>query len=467
VSEVFGYHTDMHLLLRERPRPARIRELPNAWRLAVLTVCFGAFMGQLDASITTLAYPALRSRFGMSLAAVSWVSLSYLLTLTLLLVPAGRLSDALGRKLFYLYGFGVFTAASLACALAPSLDALIAFRVVQALGAAMLQANSIALISNVAPRRCLRGALGAQAAAQALGLGLGPALGGLLVDTIGWRWVFGMNVPVGVLALTAGIFLLPRTRERRPGFTISLGPMKVRAVRRGLFGAAGGYLVLFGPLVLVPVLLAERGYSALVAGLVLTTLPVGFAIGASVLKCRGTWALALSTAALAALLVLPLEPAVLVPLLGVLGLGLGGYAPANNAQVMAAVPASESGSVSGLLNTARSLGTSGGVYLVTSAVALARGGGGGSGGGGDAVGARLAFAGLLAVSVLTLLTAVTTPANPVDQHFVDLVPAPAGPQDRALVRGDDEQGVGDLSELPDQQRQPRDVGQVQREAAHH
>src|SRR4051812_12789388 len=133
----------VNALLRERPRPARVRNHPSAWHLAVLTVCFGAFMGQLDASITTLAYPALRTEFHASLSAVSWVSLSYLLTLTLLLVPVGRVSDALGRKLFYVYGFAVFTAASAACALAPTLDALIAFRVVQALGAAMLQANSI------------------------------------------------------------------------------------------------------------------------------------------------------------------------------------------------------------------------------------------------------------------------------------------------------------------------------------
>jgi len=304
----------VNVLLRERARPDRIRDLPFAWRLAILTVCFGAFMGQLDASITTLAYPALRTEFGASLAAVSWVSLAYLLTLTVLLVPTGRLSDALGRKLFYVYGFGVFTAASAACALAPSLDALIAFRVVQALGAAMLQANSIALISNAAPREKLRQALGVQAAAQALGLGLGPAVGGLLVDTLGWRWVFGVNVPVGVVALIGGVFLLPRTRERNPGCGADLAPLRQHDVRWGLLGAAGGYLVLFGPLVLVPVIMAARGSSALASGLVLTTLPVGFAVGASFLKCRAGLSLGLAVAALAGLLVLPFEPPPAAPI---------------------------------------------------------------------------------------------------------------------------------------------------------
>jgi MFS family permease len=81
-------------LTRERARPARVREWPHAWWLAVATVCFGAFMGQLDASIVTLAYRPLRSEFGTSLAAVQWVSLSYLLVLAALLIPVGRLADA-------------------------------------------------------------------------------------------------------------------------------------------------------------------------------------------------------------------------------------------------------------------------------------------------------------------------------------------------------------------------------------
>jgi predicted MFS family arabinose efflux permease len=453
-----AYDGIVNVLLRERARPDRIRRLPSAWRLAVLTVCFGAFMGQLDASITTLAYPALRTEFHASLSAVSWVSLSYLLTLTLLLVPVGRLSDALGRKLIYVYGFAVFTAASAACALAPSLDTLIAFRVVQAVGAAMLQANSIALISNAAPRAKLRTALGVQAAAQALGLGLGPAVGGLLVDTVGWRWVFGVNVPVGVIALVGGVFLLPRTRERAYGLRPDLSPLKRPEVRWGLLGAAGGYLVLFGPLVLVPVIMAARGGSVLVSGLVLTTLPLGFAVGASFLKCRAVVGLGLAGAALGTLLVLPFEPVVLAPLLGVLGLGLGSYAPANNAQVMAAVPQGASGVVSGLLNTARSLGTSGGVYLVTSAIALAAHDAG--------RGARYAFAGLLTVCLLTIVAAIRPSPHPVQDELVDEPPTPFRPQIGPLVRGHDQQRVADLSQLPGQQRQARDVRQVQREAAH-
>ncbi len=268
---------------------------------------------------------------------MEWVSLAYLLTLVALLVPVGRLADARGRKLFYLYGFVVFTAASAACGLAPSLTALVAFRVVQAAGAAMLQANSVALVTTSAPRDRMRSALGVQAAAQALGLALGPTVGAALVTTVGWRWVFGINVPIGVAAVVAGHFLLPRTRGRTPvpafdwaglgwlatattalllgvsaasglpfpGWAVGalfavaaaaawafvrrqrraaaplldLALLRVPAVGPGLVGALSGYLVLFGPLVLVPVVLNAAGTSELVVGLVVSALPAGFAAG--------------------------------------------------------------------------------------------------------------------------------------------------------------------------------------------
>src|SRR5262249_17280883 len=154
------------------------------------TVCFGAFMGQLDASIVTVAFPAMQRQFGASLAAAQWVSLAYLLALTALLVPAGRWSDRAGRKLVYLYGFVVFAGAAAACGLARSLGVLIGLRVLQAAGAAMLQANSVALVVTSVPQDKRRAALGIQAAAQAVGLACGPVTGGLLVATAGWRWIF-------------------------------------------------------------------------------------------------------------------------------------------------------------------------------------------------------------------------------------------------------------------------------------
>ncbi len=426
----------MSLLLAERPRPVRVRDSRLGWWLAIGTVCLGAFMGQLDASIVVLTYPALESRFHASTAAVEWVSLGYLLTLTALLVPAGRLSDAHGRKLHYLYGFVVFTLASAACGLAPSLAALIGFRAAQAVGAALMQANSVALVATSAPRERLRAALGVQAGAQALGLALGPTLGGVIVAGPGWRWVFLLNVPVGVLALVAGHYFLPRTRIRTPvdrfdwpgllllgasstalllaisaasglelpvpavavlfavaataGIALArrlvraTGPLidpallRTRGTVLGLLGALGGYLVLFGPLVLVPAELTRHGTSLATAGVVLTALPAGFALAALTAdrllpyawtdRRRALTGAALATCALVSMLaVLPTHPdaPMLVLPLVLLGAGLGVFAPANNALIMAAIPPGAEGTGGGLVNMARALGTALGVALVT------------------------------------------------------------------------------------------------------
>jgi MFS family permease len=389
-----------------------------------------------------VAFPALQRQFGAGLASVQWVSLAYLLVLTALLVPAGRWSDRAGRKLMYLYGFVLFAGSSAACGLAPSLGALIALRVVQAAGAALLQANSVALVVTSVPARTRRAALGVQAAAQAVGLASGPVVGGLLVATAGWRWVFFLNVPVGVLAVVAGVYLLPRTRGpagqllavqppagRRgtdPGGTVLLasattagmlaisalsglgapgwaaavfagvavltGAALLRHERRvaaplldlramaasgtgaALLGALCAYLVLFGPLVLFPQVVSAQGGSAESAGLLLTALPAGFGLAAAAAdrllpdgwsnkhRCLlGGAVVAVSAAGLA----LPAPHAVTVVLLGLLGIGLGVYTPANNAEIMAAVPARDAAAAGGMVNMTRGTGTALGVAVVT------------------------------------------------------------------------------------------------------
>ena len=168
-------------------------------------------MGQLDASIVTVALPTLQRTFQTSVGAVTWVGLSYLLVLVATVTAVGRFADMWGRKLLYVYGFAVFVIGSALCGLAPSLGALIAFRVLQAVGAAMLQANSVAIIVIAVPRVSLGKAIGIQGAAQAIGLALGPSVGGLLLAAGGWRLIFMVNVPFGVLGVIAGLLLIPRS----------------------------------------------------------------------------------------------------------------------------------------------------------------------------------------------------------------------------------------------------------------
>jgi EmrB/QacA subfamily drug resistance transporter len=210
----------------EPPRPPAIARHPWAPWLAVGTVCVGAFMGQLDASIVTLALPTLRREFHAGLAATEWVALSYLLVLAATVTPIGRVADMAGRKLLYLGGFGVFVAGSALCAAAPDLAWLDAARVLQALGAAMLQANSVAIIAHAVPPDRIGRGIGLQGAAQAVGLAAGPAVGGALIALGGWRLIFLVNVPAGVLGMVLGWFLLPRSRGL------------VRATRFDLWGAA-------------------------------------------------------------------------------------------------------------------------------------------------------------------------------------------------------------------------------------
>ncbi|MGH7759307.1 MAG: MFS transporter, partial [Candidatus Dormibacteria bacterium] len=193
-----------------------IRESPNAPWLVVAAVCIGAFMGQLDASIVVIALPSMQVQLHSSLGGVEWVPLAYLLMLVAAVVAVGRFSDMVGRKLIYIYGFGVFAVGSLLCALAPGLPWLIAFRLVQGLGAAMLQANSVALIVGAVPREKLGRGIGIQGAAQALGLSLGPAVGGWLLVLGGWRLIFLVNVPAGLVGMGLGWFLLPRSHHLAP-----------------------------------------------------------------------------------------------------------------------------------------------------------------------------------------------------------------------------------------------------------
>ncbi|WP_037973878.1 MFS transporter [Streptomyces sp. NRRL WC-3742] len=436
-------------LLTERPRPRGIAGWRHAHWLAVGTVCLGAFLGQLTASVTALVFPALGRHFDAGFAAVEWVALSYLLVLVALLAPVGWLSDIVGRKTMYLGGFAVFALASLGAGLSGSLGLLVAFRAVQAVGGAMMQANSVALVARGVPEHAMRRALGIQAAAQGLGLALGPSLGGLLVEHASWRWVFWINVPIGVLGILAGWFLLPCTRPegaaeaRRPrdegrfdlpglllltgattalllalstasglplpgwaaaalllasaGFTLALVRQERRAarpilapglvntpgVRSGLVVALIGYLLLFCPLVLGPVLLTGAGVPVARAGLVITVLPAAFAVAATVggallprgwsdvMRCRAGAGLAgLGLLLFALLPVHGAGPATAGPLL-LAGYGLGLLLPANNALVMRAIPAQCSAVGGGMVNMARSLGTALGTALPVLGVHLA------------------------------------------------------------------------------------------------
>ena len=229
-------------LLAEPQRPESVRKLSYAHWLVVGTVCIGAFMGQLDASIVTQAFPILQRDFHTSVSAVQWVGLSYLLVLISLLAAVGRIADMIGRKLLYTYGFLIFILGSALSGFAPSLSFLVAARILQGIGAAMLQANSVAIIVAATPKNKLGTAIGIQGAAQALGLAIGPAVGGLLMAIGGWQLIFFVNVPAGLIGTLLGWFLIPRSQHlsERASFDWAGLAMFVPSVTALLLGISEG-----------------------------------------------------------------------------------------------------------------------------------------------------------------------------------------------------------------------------------
>ncbi len=188
-------------------------EKRNYHWFVVATVCMGAFMAALDGSIITVALPTIDQQFNVNVSASAWVALAYLLTLTALLAMFGRIADIVGRRPLYTIGFTVFIVGSALCGASPSLGFLIAARVLQGIGATMLQANSVAIVTAAVPERVRGKAIGIQGSALAVGLSLGPAIGGLLIGLFGWRSIFYVNVPVGIIGTTLASMILPRDKQ--------------------------------------------------------------------------------------------------------------------------------------------------------------------------------------------------------------------------------------------------------------
>ncbi len=192
---------------------AAVRNRNGYHWFVVGTVCIGAFMAALDASIVNIALPVLTRQFHISMSMVEWVSLVYLLTLAGLIVPFGRIADMIGRRWMYALGFTVFIIGSFACGVSANLSILLISRVIQAVGAGMLQANSVSIITAATPSTDRGKAIGLQASAQGVGLSLGPTIGGVLLSFLGWRWIFFINLPVGILGTILGILLLPKDKK--------------------------------------------------------------------------------------------------------------------------------------------------------------------------------------------------------------------------------------------------------------
>lgn len=168
-------------------------------------------MGPLDSSIVNIAIPSLTKYFSVGITTVEWVVMAYLLTTSSLLLSTGRLGDMVGHKRIYIIGFLTFTAASALCGISGSVQQLVFFRVVQAVGATCMFSSSPAILTDAFPTE--RGkALGLISISVAIGLTVGPTLGGFIVHNFGWRWIFFVNIPIGIIASIMAAFILKESK---------------------------------------------------------------------------------------------------------------------------------------------------------------------------------------------------------------------------------------------------------------
>jgi EmrB/QacA subfamily drug resistance transporter len=196
------------------------------WR-AFPALALGVAMATLDVSVVNIALPTLSRAFGVPLTTVEWVVLAYVLTITGLLLSLGRLSDQVGRRRVYGTGLLLFIGASALCGAAPSAAWLVAARAVQGLGAAMMSSNSAALLVSSFPAEERGRALGAFGAVVGIGLAVGTPLGGLVVGHWSWRWLFFINLPLGLLAFWLLRTRVPEDAPARPGARLDLGASAV------------------------------------------------------------------------------------------------------------------------------------------------------------------------------------------------------------------------------------------------
>jgi EmrB/QacA subfamily drug resistance transporter len=177
--------------------------------LILTSVSLGSLMATLDGSIVNIALPAMQNDFRIDLTTVEWVVVAYLLVVGSLLLPVGRLGEVVTFKRVYLVGFAIFTLASICCGAAPTAEVLVGFRVVQAIGAAMIMAMGPAIVAHTFPATERGRALGLNGISVSIGLSLGPALGGILTQAATWRAIFLINAPIGLVAILWAARILP------------------------------------------------------------------------------------------------------------------------------------------------------------------------------------------------------------------------------------------------------------------
>jgi len=220
----------------------------SAWSI-LPPLILGFFMIMVDTTIVNIAVPTLQTELDASLVAVGWVNSAYLLSYAVLLLLAGRLGDRYGPKPVFVVGLLVFTLASAWCGLSGSIGMLVAARVVQGVGAALMTPQTMAMITRVFPPRQRGAAMGLWGATAGVATIAGPLLGGVCVESWGWEWIFFVNVPVGVVALWLALTRLPRLATHKRAFDVLGVVLSVVGLFAVVFGLQEGGTYHWGTIV--------------------------------------------------------------------------------------------------------------------------------------------------------------------------------------------------------------------------
>ncbi|HKF76091.1 MAG TPA: DHA2 family efflux MFS transporter permease subunit [Candidatus Dormibacteraeota bacterium] len=210
----------------------------NPWAVLIV-LCMGFFMVLLDITIVNIAIPSMVDGLGAGLDQVLWVLNAYTLTYAVLLITAGRLGDRFGQRNLFAAGLALFTGASALCGLAQTPDQLIAARVLQAVGGALLTPQTLAILTSIFPPERRGAAFGVWGGIAGLASVAGPVLGGVIVTYLDWRWIFYVNVPIGAAALVLAFLLVP---DLRPGRAAGIEPVGVLLTSAGLLAITFGLI---------------------------------------------------------------------------------------------------------------------------------------------------------------------------------------------------------------------------------
>jgi EmrB/QacA subfamily drug resistance transporter len=208
------------------------------WTLGA--VSFGLFMIMLDNTIVNVALPSIQRDLEIGISELEWVVNGYALTFAVVMLTGGKLADLLGRRLIFVVGLAIFTAASLACGMAPSAEWLIGARIVQGVGAALMNPATLSIITATFPPRQRGMAIGIWAGVSALALAIGPLVGGVIAEHLHWGWIFFINVPVGVLAILVARLVITETRDTSAEQRLDVPGLATSAV--GLFALTYGLI---------------------------------------------------------------------------------------------------------------------------------------------------------------------------------------------------------------------------------